>query len=264
MRDHGNLSRIFTLIVLLLTCIILNSCRMSDTNSLREEDVIRQWLQQYPCASPCWQGITPGVTTREEARNLVRALPLVEGHNSLEISNAGDDGASELSWSLSEQGNQINYGGSVMFLRDEAGEHITELISLSQYGDLTISLKDITDVFGTPDKIYTFVGYTPSGNTYYSFVIFYLDEGLVIDSKVREYNENQESPPDIISQEESDFFILFVEPGEEGFKKSWSVLGNPALIDAATAWQGSWDFELYRYCRDGNCPLCQVQRCMVE
>lgn len=264
MRDHGNLSRIFTLIVLLLTCIILNSCRMSDTNSLREEDVIRQWLQQYPCASPCWQGITPGVTTREEARNLVSALPMVEVHNSPDLSDANNDGAAELSWSLSEQEDQINYGGGVLFSRNDAGDYISEVISLNQYGDLTISLKDITDVFGTPDKIHTFVGYTPGGYTYYTFVLFYLDEGIVIDSRVREYDEPAKSPPDTISPDETDFFIYFVEPGEAGFKKSWSVWGNPALIDAATAWQGSWDFELYRYCRDGNCPLCQVQRCMVE
>ncbi|HEY1014372.1 MAG TPA: hypothetical protein VGE07_16785 [Herpetosiphonaceae bacterium] len=36
------------------------------------------WLRRDPCAAPCWEGITPGVTTVEEALEQLRQSPLID------------------------------------------------------------------------------------------------------------------------------------------------------------------------------------------
>lgn len=36
-----------------------------------------RWLQNIPCAAPCWEGITPGLTTDEQVLDLLKASPIL-------------------------------------------------------------------------------------------------------------------------------------------------------------------------------------------
>lgn len=36
-----------------------------------------RWLQKIPCAAPCWEGITPGLTTDDQVLDLLKASPIL-------------------------------------------------------------------------------------------------------------------------------------------------------------------------------------------
>lgn len=43
-----------------------------------EPSLLQDWMEHAPCDAPCWQGITPGETTAEQALEILENLPEVE------------------------------------------------------------------------------------------------------------------------------------------------------------------------------------------
>jgi hypothetical protein len=42
-----------------------------------EPSLLQDWIEHAPCDAPCWNGITPGVTTSKQALEILKSLPEV-------------------------------------------------------------------------------------------------------------------------------------------------------------------------------------------
>ena len=51
----------------------------------------QSWLTGKPCAAPCWYGLEPGVSTRQDSINRVEQLPFID-RSSINITNHLDSG----------------------------------------------------------------------------------------------------------------------------------------------------------------------------
>ena len=58
----------------------------------------QSWLMGKPCAAPCWYGLEPGVSTRQDSINRVEQLPFVDS-SSINITNHLDFGFVDISFS---------------------------------------------------------------------------------------------------------------------------------------------------------------------
>lgn len=69
---------ILTLPLLALSC----SQTQKKVNPKENPELADQsWLTDKPCSAPCWQGIEPGISSRDEAIQIVKGLSFVDGES---------------------------------------------------------------------------------------------------------------------------------------------------------------------------------------
>lgn len=121
-------------------------------------------LTGEPCEIPCWQGITPGVSTREEALTILRNLPFVDA-------STIQDSRDEIGWGSSVEG---WLGGAIRIGDDERVQAI-------YYGlDYELELRVLLSLRGDPVG-FVFEPTTPpdgwgSGGHY--FELFWPEDGF--------------------------------------------------------------------------------------
>lgn len=129
---------LFSLIVL----IVISGCGLSNRKS-QTLDI----LQNQVCAPPCWQGITPGTTTFDEAWTIAQNLMMSENsfHNQLPISV--DDG--KFNDYIS-----INYKYMGIGLNPDSQGTINEILFLfdRRYW-VKPELQDLIEIYGNPISV---------------------------------------------------------------------------------------------------------------
>lgn len=156
-------------IFLVAVCFMLAACvQQTETPAPRitsdAELMDVSLITGEPCEPPCWQGITPGETTEEEAMAILRTLFFVDGDT------------------IRVQGNTIYWhsdienwpGGSVAIGDDGRVSYIT--YGLPYY----LELQDLIDLRGEPDGFYAVTtrnadGGGPGG---YLFGLLWLNDGF--------------------------------------------------------------------------------------
>lgn len=155
-----HLGRVLAILVVLslLAFGIWLAIHLVDWFSMPELDT--SLLTDDPCAAPCWQNITPGVTTEQEARRLLKDSPFVR-KDSLDYAIANWKTGGDYDWFV-WHGRNKKYRNA-LYLR----EGKVELIRI--HPDYTLTLGQIIDKFGPPERVY--VGLGLGGN----LLIAYLD-----------------------------------------------------------------------------------------
>lgn len=169
-----NLVKRLLLLALVLTVLsLLTSCQ----SELEEKAPDRSILIDDPCAAPCWQGITPGQTTIDEAFDILTELgysPYLDETNRYIAWSTPDNHASDV----------FVRGVSVASSR-RTGEDVT-LLSLGLEFDL--SLKEVLDKYGPPEKyqVYETMGNLGEGaHAPVLFALFYYTQlGLIFESRI--------------------------------------------------------------------------------
>jgi hypothetical protein len=188
-----------------------------------------RWLLKEPCAAPCWEGITPSVTTAEEAQKLLQQNP---SFSDVEIRFMKDDPNSGwMTWIW--RGTQIQ---SEAEFDGPSSEHIIYKVSIGLRDP--IKLKDITSAYGYP----TYVQAEAEGGDIpnqlaYGLHLYYISSGfyLVIS------NTNVMVKP-IISSEALIGAVFFFSPSIQGLNKA---LGRINIQNQLIPWQGTFDFDVY-------------------
>ena len=74
------LSCLVTLLGIILFCLYFQSDN-NDLKALNPNIYDQSWLTGQPCSAPCWQGIEPGVTSRDDVITKVKDLPFIDKNN---------------------------------------------------------------------------------------------------------------------------------------------------------------------------------------
>jgi hypothetical protein len=141
---------------------------------------VTRWLTHPACESPCWENITPGVTTMEEAVKIVYQIPGVEITWLPTMDRATED-EKTLQWDFSQSG----YG----WVRAESRQEIVSEIHLGP-GGKQLLLSEVVAVYGNPSTVVKgscHGGALSGGTCIYSIV--YQDRGMELDIGVHEYQK---------------------------------------------------------------------------
>jgi len=185
----------------ILFIILSTSCKptpiatMPPTNSL---DWWTTWLTQPTCQPPCWENITPGVTTQEEATSILK------GMTDITIKYNGENG---LTWYFGEK----SEGGFIVV----SNEGKVDRITLENTSNKNWNLEKIVTVYSFPKYLEPFD--CRDGMCIVSLV--YPDLGMFLDVFVENKGANSGSKqfeifPDTIVDR-----VYFIEQGIENFKK---------------------------------------------
>lgn len=157
------------------------------------------WLDQPVCKAPCWQNITPGKTSMEDA------VEILENTQDIIITFKGKYG---VSWQFS----QIYSGAGDM---RESEDGIVSSIRLGNSPDNELHFKTIVDEYGYPSFVELYDCQLGKCST----ILVYPDIGLLVDAYLKDnvegVNPSQVTiQPDIIVSG-----VYFIPAGFENFKK---------------------------------------------
>lgn len=146
-------------ILLILIVTLPAACQTKDIN--------KSYLDHNSCATPCWQGITPGLTNEQLTIKIVSELNFVE-NDSIEIRSS--EAATSIGFSFSGQGTG---------LIDIKNGVVTE-ISIRPGNDP--DLGELLTYFGDPNFVY--VEETPTNFICYTADLFYTEKGVWIEATI--------------------------------------------------------------------------------
>lgn len=170
------------------------------------------WLDQPSCNLPCWQDITPGVTTREDALSVLENMPEVK------IIYNKNDG---LTWYFGKD----TEGGNIKF--SETGI-VSNIWLSSTISDL--QLENIVEVYGFPKNVQPFDcrdGMCDTG-------LIYPDLGIMLCVYVSNINEDNLAPQVKISSETIVYRIYFMEVGAANSSEYLAYISNSPVMH----WKG--------------------------
>lgn len=188
------------------------------------EDWQTRWLKGVPCSPPCWEGITPGQTSRTEAEQILAQSPLIA---STKIYTSTIPQGSTWKWT------QGDTSGGSTYYNQEAPQTVYGIWPAYR---TSFTFRDIINAYGEPSHIMA-RGFRSSheNRTYSQVWIVFLSKGFALSTEQKDLSEN------------TDFSDLtFFAPTLDGFVK---VEPLPKLHpDWLVPWQGFKGFDYY--CHD--------------
>jgi hypothetical protein len=196
----------------------------------------QRWLTKQPCAPPCWEKITPGVTTAEQAEKLMQQNELVSDVKIFSPKNHLQD--SSLSWNW----RSTKTPGEAYFDSLTAPHTIKRIfVNLSR----PVKLKDVIIAFGYPSHVRVSAGVPnvmENPRTMYDLTFYYIQSGfyLVLDRK----SVGSGFIKPIISPETTFGTVIFFAPTIDGLSNAFGW--NKDLVqNTLIPWQGMLDFDTY-------------------
>jgi len=170
---------------------------------------ITRWLTDPACKPPCWENITPGATTMDEAVKSVYQIPGVEITRLPSMSEGAEDNQS-LEWSFSPSG----YG----WIGAENGQETVSEIHLGA-GGVQLLLGNVIAAYDNPSTVAR--GVCRNGKCVYS--ILFKDGGMELDIGMHD-----DPIADIQAEAEIStiFFYLLSEPRLNASGLEWSGYGQ--------------------------------------
>lgn len=208
-----------------------------------------RWLKGVPCKPPCWEGITPGVTTASQAVDILKQNNLISYLAIKTPTLRPEYGYVIWDWSTHPKNvtDPIGVGGDALYDTQTS----TQVIYIIRPNfRVAFSFDEILKVFGNPSHVLATARQTPDGGVEYNFSIVYLDLGILAETGVATKDGSRK--PNLSAN-----FLLervyFFAAGLQGFVNAYKQEKANFLI----SWQGFKDFNFY--CRDpykvelGNC-----------
>ncbi len=151
------------LITLLVAAASVIGFHLITRNAMRED----LFGNQPPCGLPCWNNITPGITSRNAAVKILKETAYID-KSSIKESGSNEFGGCRWNWKVA--GRRI-----APTLSWENG--VVREISLGLTFD--ISIDDILKEFGPPEAVGVIEGGTPE-NWYWVLDMFYPQSGIQV------------------------------------------------------------------------------------
>jgi hypothetical protein len=180
----------YKLISLCFLLVFLSSCNASQKK-------VSSIIIDKSCSPPCWENITPGSTTREEANTRLKEISYI---GSIKDSSIVSDNDSKTWEGKSSAG---DFSGDIFFDND-----IVTLISVSPKKGVLI-FSDLTEKLGEPENV--FVVYTGGERSILTVFILYPSKGFGF----LDYYYASNNPPQNAIQvkpEEDVKYIWYCEP----------------------------------------------------
>ena len=190
-------------------------------------------LTGEPCRPPCWQGLTPGVSTEEEVNALLLTSELVDQSTMFrgEITRGRGEviGVSIQWWSTANMATVPRQFGNFADIVDGVLQAMT--IGL----DSKVTLQDLLEQYGYPDKFTAYM--TPSYPRDVSVALYYASHGFIAELIL--------APEDVALRPETDILYIAyfrVAPVDEFL--DLATYGAAAIEETAQDWQGYGPIQL--------------------
>jgi hypothetical protein len=213
--------------LLTLCFLIINSC-------CARGYIGTESITNNPCSPPCWQGITPGVTTMSEA---------VEILNTLNITNTNISPESVTSFEIFDKttGWQFLDFGRVYF--NEIND-VIQCIVINPLKDLKVD--QLVSLYGPPSHILIFKGF--GDYTFIKTFMIYKSSGLLIDILLVPYDHNNKPK---IGQSDVIDAVYFCNPQIFGGYLNYLFNRNPQQAQQefdvfSQPWHGFGEYEYSR------------------
>ncbi|MCD4802383.1 MAG: hypothetical protein K8R16_05530 [Anaerolineales bacterium] len=219
----------FGIVIFFLIIFALGACNKLDSeNSIAKtpefySDLQKAWLDDPYCNPPCWQGITPGFSTKEEALEVLNNIDYLEISSQSEHYNFG---AIEWDWKLIYK---YDRGGRFFYsLEDELVYAIEPSLIIE------IQLNELIERYGEPSyiKINYHELHSEDSEGWYTFRIIWIEDGISIIG----------APDNDIMVVDEDFRVLtltFFTPTLEGYHMYDSLNINEY------PWKGYGNIDMY-------------------
>lgn len=172
---------------------------------------ITRWLYNPSCLPPCWEMITPGVTTITKTVNILNNLA---GVSNIVVTSGMSTGM-VINWDFNQS------GGSGGAISDEHG--YVDVINLGAADDQLLTVGEVISTYGPPSHVLRGSRHLNESGLY----IIYMDRGMFLytqlpvdDGKVK------------VSPKTSVLELDFIQPGEESFLSTIHTLYD--IVE----WQG--------------------------
>jgi len=192
------------------------------------KELSQRWLKGIPCKPPCWEGITPGVTSAKEAERILKENPIFENITISRLNPAAPFG--QIFWNWTGDG----YGGGASF--DAQSPLQTVLTIGAAYPGFRLA--DVIQFYGQPTHVAAQAKRNPHGDgIVYSIEFVFAEKGFsLFTSGSRQPNLTE------------DVWLLgpfFFRSSLDAFSVARSVPSDEII-----EWQGFKDFAYY--CRDSE------------
>jgi hypothetical protein len=221
-------TRIFFLAGTLLLAISCNNFPFLPTPTpAPRSEWVTALLESPSCPRPCWEGITPGITTYQDAFHLLSKHPSVVDLRA--IPGFMSDKLMELSWVFPDAGS-----GSGWLRADDKGEFI-KILKINIYSEQMITLEEAINAFGNPGL----VGLYPDRSNFFVVDLIYPETGTILILFLRGENDQVEITPrgKILT-------IAFVPPGSENYAKILREYYYPDILGQLAVWNGYGEYQL--------------------
>ena len=144
-----------------------------------------RWLRGIPCRLPCWEGITPGLSTAEEVTQILSKSSVIKHVR---------PNLAQWLWNNGSDGGYINYDNYITHRLDDEPNGRNIVNTIVPYYDISIKLGDIINSYGPPSHIdvgkvdknvyVVLIAYVPQGVLFFTYHPEKptLDANLVLDN----------------------------------------------------------------------------------
>lgn len=204
--------------------------------SCSSRDPMTSLLEGDPCAAPCWQGITPGITDQATALSILSDPEIAEQDSIETLTSLSDPNRSRVSFRITGD------GGCRIGLVDRT----VKWIDIS--GGHQLTLGELLDNLGDPDLAY--VEEWSQDTFCYWIVLFYQERGILVKSGICANQRGAyetawiegENHANIYSGMTVDFMILAEPNPDRGFPvgdyPSFTSAQLQRTIQNAQSWTG--------------------------
>jgi len=170
------------------------------------------WLREPACKPPCWQNITPGVTTIVRAKSILEKLPNVK------VTFTSNDG---IDWEFNK-----DQGGTLTASEDG----VVTMIWLGSVSETKLLLKTIIASYDVPKYVKPY----DCREEMCSTALIYPDLGMFLSVFLENRGTNSEMFQVEIQPETVVNRVYFIEPGIKSFLNLYRLQESDTLI----AWKG--------------------------
>jgi len=185
------------------------------------QDWTTRWINNIPCRLPCWEGIIPGVTTVDQAIELLNKNSVIKNIKK----STSYNGKGYLEWDLTN-----NKKGFANFYSNKPTQIIYYI--LPYFNNLSFNLNKIVASYGEPSNIIATAVKNPEQGISYKLMLIYLDKGFALTN----FGSNKLILKSEMDFEQLDIFI----PNTSGFDEAF-----PGKKFDIKSWQGFRDFNYY-------------------
>lgn len=167
---------------------------------------VTKWLENPACLPPCWEGITPGVTTITETFSILQKMPGV----SKTENTRGKLTGIPIRWYFNQS------GGEGLVSEDEHGR--VAWIELSLAYEQLLTVGEVIPSYSSPSHVQASSLHIGNCGLY----IIYMERGLVLYTTLPVHNEKV-----LLSPQTRVDKLYFIPPGDENFlrfaKSSYTI-----------------------------------------
>jgi len=199
---------------------------VADGAKLREH-----WLNDESCAPPCWEGVTPGITSADDAYELIILNDLFTNAVRMNSRLPGDTtGSIACEFSYMDDYGEVQHCSPEMFFDYTTEEQTIRVIRTCI--PLTY-LNEYIEEWGEPSHVNTNFDYYHSPSSWAVYIIW-MEKGI-------EISAHGVVPVNWIDDTLGMYLINYFQPGLEGYLEA---VGSNQL-EGLREWQGYADFEFY-------------------